>query len=198
MGNFRDKRGGGDRFGGRGGDRGGFGGGRGGFGGDRPRPEMHQTTCSSCGRSCEVPFRPTGEKPVYCNDCFGKNRDREPRNDRGDRNDAPFKKEYISTPHAPKQSTPDPRIDEIKRQIDQLSSKVDKLIDMMNKAPKAAPVVEAVKAPAVQAVVVEKSAKAKPAAKPAATKPAAKAKATPAAKPAAKAVPAKKPAAKKK
>lgn len=64
--------GGGNRGGFGGGNRGGFGGGnRGGFsGGDR---EMFQATCASCGKSCEVPFRPTGSKPVYCNDCFKKN-----------------------------------------------------------------------------------------------------------------------------
>ena len=27
-------------------------------------------TCSSCGREAQVPFRPTGSKPVYCSDCF--------------------------------------------------------------------------------------------------------------------------------
>lgn len=42
------------------------------FGGDRnrQRSQMHETTCSACGERCEVPFRPTGQKPVYCNDCF--------------------------------------------------------------------------------------------------------------------------------
>jgi len=45
--------------------RGSFGAGR-----DRERPEMHEATCSACGKRCEVPFRPTGQKPVYCNDCF--------------------------------------------------------------------------------------------------------------------------------
>jgi len=34
------------------------------------RPTMHKTICSNCGKECEVPFRPTGEKPVYCRDCF--------------------------------------------------------------------------------------------------------------------------------
>ena len=34
---------------------------------------MHQTTCDKCGNKCEVPFRPTGNKPVYCSDCFRKN-----------------------------------------------------------------------------------------------------------------------------
>jgi CxxC-x17-CxxC domain-containing protein len=51
-----------------------FGGGRDGgnrrFGGnDRPR-EMHKATCSDCGKECEVPFKPTGDKPVRCRDCF--------------------------------------------------------------------------------------------------------------------------------
>jgi CxxC-x17-CxxC domain-containing protein len=32
--------------------------------------EMFSTTCSSCGRAAQVPFRPTGSKPVYCSDCF--------------------------------------------------------------------------------------------------------------------------------
>jgi CxxC-x17-CxxC domain-containing protein len=31
---------------------------------------MHEAICASCGKTCEVPFRPTGEKPVYCDDCF--------------------------------------------------------------------------------------------------------------------------------
>ncbi len=43
-------------------------------GGDRgfrkERPRMHETICSDCGKRCEVPFKPTTEKPVYCNDCF--------------------------------------------------------------------------------------------------------------------------------
>ncbi len=76
---FRESRGG---FGG-GRDRGssrGFGGGRsfgggsrGGFGGGRDRPqrrEMFDVTCTKCGKDCQVPFKPTGSKPVLCSDCF--------------------------------------------------------------------------------------------------------------------------------
>ena len=65
-----------------------FGGNRGGgrdFGGggrDRGRSDMHKAVCNECGNSCEVPFRPTGDKPVYCSDCFrNKNND----NSRGPR-----------------------------------------------------------------------------------------------------------------
>ncbi|MBU2522930.1 MAG: hypothetical protein KKE23_01415 [Nanoarchaeota archaeon] len=61
-------------FGGRSGGSRGFGGGRGGFGRDRdsgPR-EMHNVVCTKCGSNCQVPFKPTGNKPVLCSDCFRK------------------------------------------------------------------------------------------------------------------------------
>ncbi len=61
--------GGGRREGGRGG--GGFrGGGGGGF--SRGPREMHKAVCSECGKECEVPFKPSGDRPVYCKDCFMK------------------------------------------------------------------------------------------------------------------------------
>lgn len=28
--------------------------------------------CASCGIECEVPFKPTSDKPVFCDDCFSK------------------------------------------------------------------------------------------------------------------------------
>ena len=34
--------------------------------------EMHQTTCSECGVSTEVPFKPSGDRPIYCRECFQK------------------------------------------------------------------------------------------------------------------------------
>jgi CxxC-x17-CxxC domain-containing protein len=37
--------------------------------------EMHDTTCSACGKTCKVPFVPSGSKPVYCSDCFQGQRD---------------------------------------------------------------------------------------------------------------------------
>lgn len=35
------------------------------------RSSMHRATCAECGDVCEVPFKPTGERPVYCSNCFG-------------------------------------------------------------------------------------------------------------------------------
>ena len=53
---------------------GGFGGQRRGGFGNRPRQprEMHKAVCSECGEECEVPFKPTEGKPVFCNECFRK------------------------------------------------------------------------------------------------------------------------------
>ncbi len=39
--------------------------------GDRGPVTMHAATCANCGTACEVPFKPNGEKPVYCKNCFG-------------------------------------------------------------------------------------------------------------------------------
>jgi len=36
--------------------------------------EMTKVTCSSCGVECEVPFKPTSSKPVYCSECFRKDK----------------------------------------------------------------------------------------------------------------------------
>ncbi|HCJ79313.1 zinc-binding protein [Peptococcaceae bacterium SCADC1_2_3] len=40
---------------------------------NRPQREMHDAVCATCGIETQVPFRPSGERPVYCRDCFKKN-----------------------------------------------------------------------------------------------------------------------------
>ena len=46
-------------------------GGKGGYGDGRQR-ELHKATCSDCKNECEVPFKPSGDRPVYCKDCYSK------------------------------------------------------------------------------------------------------------------------------
>jgi CxxC-x17-CxxC domain-containing protein len=156
---FGDSRGGGrPSFGGKpsfnkfGGDRGGN---RGGDRGDRP-VVMHTATCAECGKKCEVPFRPNGEKPVFCNDCFGAKR--EGSFDRPQKRDfesgrpsfnKPERREesrphhdhaHVHAPHA--ESRPDPRVGELKQQVEMLSAKLDSVIAMIASTKKAAPAVE--------------------------------------------------------
>jgi len=46
-------------------------GGKGGYGGGRQR-EFHKAVCSECKKECEVPFKPSGDRPIYCKDCYSK------------------------------------------------------------------------------------------------------------------------------
>lgn len=42
-------------------------------GGNFNRPTMHGAVCDECGKKCEVPFKPTGSKPIFCSECFENN-----------------------------------------------------------------------------------------------------------------------------
>ncbi|KND50470.1 MAG: hypothetical protein AB202_02330 [Parcubacteria bacterium C7867-007] len=98
---------------------------------DGPR-EMHTAECSKCHKSCQVPFRPNGTKPVFCGDCFTRDGDsRDSRDTRGSYQ----KKEY----GAPRTAAPteDRRIDELKRQLIQMDSKLDRLVQMIDAANRA-------------------------------------------------------------
>jgi len=48
-----------------------------------PRP-MHKTICADCGKNCEVPFRPSAGRPVYCKECFTARKKNGTFNPRGD------------------------------------------------------------------------------------------------------------------
>ena len=65
---------------------------------------MHEVTCDKCGKKCEVPFKPTPGKPVYCNECF-----REKENSRSKN-----------------------RPDEFAREFDQINKKLDKILEAMD------------------------------------------------------------------
>lgn len=50
---------------------------------DRQDRETFKATCASCGKECDLPFKPTGARPVYCRDCFKKNSPQDSGGDRG-------------------------------------------------------------------------------------------------------------------
>ena len=165
MGDF--KRSGGSGGGFRGGSRGGrdggsrFGGGRPSFGGrgggrDRGDVQMHQATCAECNKTCEVPFRPTGERPVYCSECFGASKGRSPRENSRD-SFAP--RESFSPVGSPAPKFDDKKIDELRRQIGEVEKKVERIINLLENNSKKS--VETVVIPAVATIAkkaVEKKA----------------------------------------
>ncbi len=56
----------------RGSGGGGYGGGSGGGYGSSQRT-LYDAVCSSCGVQTQVPFKPSGHKPVFCRDCYQRN-----------------------------------------------------------------------------------------------------------------------------
>lgn len=149
MGSFnRDSRGGGRSFGRRDFDRD--------RGGDR---QMFKAVCSNCGRECEVPFRPTNGKPVYCSDCFEKMGNRRSDSPRPDYNRTPS---YDRAPSFERT----PSFDQNKGQFDALNAKLDRIIKLLEpkvvetpSAPVTETVVEEVKAPKKKKVTSSKKSK---------------------------------------
>lgn len=89
MANFkRDNRGGGGKFG------------KKNFGARDAKTQMHDAVCNKCGKRCQVPFRPTGQRPIFCSDCFEKSgpmpeRDRSRAFGRDDRGSSRFEKKRL-------------------------------------------------------------------------------------------------------
>lgn len=40
----------------------------------RGERQMYEVICDGCGVTTQVPFQPRGDRPVYCRDCFDRNR----------------------------------------------------------------------------------------------------------------------------
>ncbi len=98
---------------------------------------IYKTICDTCHKPCEVPFKPNGKKPVFCDDCF-KNM-REP---------APVEGSYIRRKDKTIYDTPEnfvapsglstttdtnATIMQLKRELASANAKLDKLIDMFGK-----------------------------------------------------------------
>ncbi len=99
---------------------------------------VFKTICDTCHKACEVPFKPNGKKPVFCDECF--KHMREPAIVEGayirrkDKTiyDTP---ENFVQPGSLSQTTTDTAstIMQLKRELSSANAKLDKLIDMFNK-----------------------------------------------------------------
>ena len=71
--------------------------------------DKFQVTCDKCGKSCEVPFKPTNSKPVYCSECFSKNE--------------------RSGPRVPSRSGPRTGSGQFAKELEQINRKLDRILD---------------------------------------------------------------------
>lgn len=149
---------------------------------DRGEVTMHKATCGDCGKGCEVPFRPTGEKPVYCSDCFGSKREGGDRGGRRDFDSRGPKREFSNDRPSPR---PDFRpqatqaqapvsndgtakhLAEISMKLDRLTNAVTRLLDdkIQKEVIKVAPVASKVESKSASVKTAKKSAPAKSAKK---------------------------------
>ncbi len=103
---FGDNRGGGSRFGGR-----------------NRETSMHEAVCAECHQNCQVPFKPTGDRPVYCKDCFAKMRG----SSRSNFDNSP-KKDFGPRPQVDSSFGVGKNNDEVKKQLEAINIKLDNLI----------------------------------------------------------------------
>jgi CxxC-x17-CxxC domain-containing protein len=91
---------------------------------NRERSEMFSATCANCGKQCEVPFRPTGNKPVLCRECFQNNRGSDSRRFPQQTSDRP------SYTRDNNQSGPN-----YQAQFDALNAKMDQILSLLTPTP---------------------------------------------------------------
>ncbi len=82
-----------------------FGGGR-----DEGRSDMFSAICATCGKECEVPFKPSGNKPVYCRECYTKQ-------------DKPSNRPFIERKEITKSQN--------NKQLDAIERKLDKILSLL-------------------------------------------------------------------
>ncbi len=125
---------------------------KGGF--DRGPRQSFKANCAKCGEMCEVPFRPNGVKPVYCNNCFVK--DESPRGPRKEFSSSGPRRDFSPRPAFRNDAPPvrhDQPLNEVKAELRNVNEKLERLIALMTPA---APKVTAPKAKAVKKVVKKK------------------------------------------
>ena len=85
------------------------------------KKEMHEVTCDKCGKSCEVPFKPSGNKPVYCRECY--------RKEDGSGQESRFGSRRESRPRydnsEPKQES------NSSAELEQINAKLDKILELL-------------------------------------------------------------------
>lgn len=87
--------------------------------------EMYSATCANCGKQCEVPFRPTGNKPVLCRECFQNNRGSDfPRTER----------RSFDRPNSNRDENRN-NVPDYTAQFDMLNAKMDKILDLLTQTP---------------------------------------------------------------
>lgn len=118
---------------------------------DKKDVVLFKTNCTTCGKACEVPFRPDGAKPVLCSTCFAEknasptnmsaSRDRFTPNERiGHKPE----RSYVA-PTPARAATPNVDLERMTKQLGQLETKVGQILDLLKALERPAQVVAPIK-----------------------------------------------------
>jgi CxxC-x17-CxxC domain-containing protein len=86
--------------------------------------QKYDAVCSTCGKRCEVPFRPDGSRPVYCTECFGAPHDAQANKGKFPSRDFSARPSYA--PPAGGKSLAD-----LERQIGAMNTKIDTMLKIL-------------------------------------------------------------------
>lgn len=107
-----------------------FGSNRGGFDRNCNDRQMYDAVCDKCGKDCQVPFMPTGEKPVYCSNCFEKTSGRDGGNERsfggGNRDFGGNNRRFEA------RDTKDYQQENTRAELEMVNQKLDKILALLN------------------------------------------------------------------
>jgi len=88
------------------------------------KKQMFKAECAECGNTCEVPFRPNGKKPVFCNDCFAHEDSA-----RDSRREFSPRPSYNNDRPAPR---PDQAFNDLKAELRGVNEKLERLISLLS------------------------------------------------------------------
>ncbi len=102
---------------------------------------MHPAVCSTCGQACEVPFRPVGNRPMYCSACFHK---------QGGQQASGFRERKFDRPRFEDRRKPEFRgdtvgggnrgMEQVVVQLEQMNSKLDRILRALPLFPASKPI----------------------------------------------------------
>ena len=87
------------------------------------RLTMHKAICKQCGDECAVPFKPTSDKPVFCDNCFKKGG-----KPNGDRFAGKFTPGKFARSSGERSFAREKAPDDYKRQFEMLNDKLDRIL----------------------------------------------------------------------
>lgn len=96
---------------------------------------MFKAICTTCGAGCEVPFRPDGQKPVLCRDCYAAKNSFEPGGQKREGNDRGASYGAKAAPayerYAPKAAPAAVDLSGLMKRIDTLEHKLNQVLDLI-------------------------------------------------------------------